>query len=52
MTKYQILQKVQLPLALPVIMGGVRIAVVTSVGLMTIAAFVGAGGLGYLCFQE
>ena len=51
MTKYQILQKVQLPLALPVIMGGVRIAVVTSVGLMTIAAFVGAGGLGYLVFS-
>lgn len=51
MTKFQILQKVQLPLALPVIMGGVRIAVVTSVGLMTIAAFVGAGGLGYLVFS-
>ncbi len=51
MTKFQVLRKVQLPLALPVIMSGVRISVVTAVGLMTIAAFVGAGGLGYLVFS-
>lgn len=51
MTKFQILKKIQIPLALPVIMSGVRISVVTAVGLMTIAAFVGAGGLGYLVFS-
>ncbi|WP_213951371.1 glycine betaine ABC transporter substrate-binding protein [Tepidanaerobacter syntrophicus] len=51
LTKKQTLQKVQIPLALPVIMSGVRISAVTAVGLMTIAAFVGAGGLGYLVFS-
>lgn len=51
LTRLQVLTKVQLPLALPVIMSGVRIAAVTAVGLMTIAAFIGAGGLGYLVFS-
>lgn len=51
LTKSQILFKVQIPLALPIIMSGVRISAVTAVGLMTIAAFVGAGGLGYLVFS-
>lgn len=51
LTKFQILTKIQIPLALPVIMGGVRISAVTAVGLMTIAAFIGAGGLGYLVFS-
>lgn len=51
MTKWQILKKVQLPLTLPVLMGGVRISAVTAVGLMTIAAFIGAGGLGFLVFS-
>nr|WP_243122265.1 glycine betaine ABC transporter substrate-binding protein [Clostridium thermarum] len=51
MTKGEILRKVQLPLALPVIMAGIRISSVTAVGLMTIAAFIGAGGLGYLVFS-
>lgn len=51
MTKLQILFKVQLPLALPIIMSGVRIAAVTAVGLMTMAAFIGGGGLGYLVFS-
>ena len=51
MTKGQILRLVKIPLAMPVIMAGVRISSVTSVGLMTIAAFVGAGGLGYLVFS-
>ncbi|WP_461206352.1 ABC transporter permease/substrate-binding protein [Clostridium sp. DL1XJH146] len=50
MTEAQLLRKVQLPLALPIIMAGIRIASVTAVGLMTIAAFVGAGGLGYMVF--
>ncbi|QGU93979.1 ABC transporter permease subunit [Clostridium bovifaecis] len=50
LTSRQKLQMVQLPLALPVIMAGIRIAAVTAVGLMTIAAFIGAGGLGYMVF--
>lgn len=51
LTRMQILTKVQIPLALPVIMAGVRISAVTAVGLMTMAAFIGAGGLGYLVFS-
>ena len=46
MTDMQVLFKVRLPLALPVIMAGIRISSVTAVGLMTIAAYIGAGGLG------
>ncbi len=43
--------KVQIPLALPVIMAGIRISAVTAVGLMTMAAYIGGGGLGYLVFS-
>lgn len=50
MTEAQILKMVQIPLALPIIMAGIRISAVTAVGLMTIAAFVGAGGLGFMVF--
>lgn len=42
------LVRVELPLALPVIMAGVRIATVTTIGLVTISAFIGQGGLGRL----
>ncbi len=51
LTKLQILFKIQLPLAMPMIMSGIRIAAVTAVGLMTMAAFIGGGGLGYLVFS-
>lgn len=51
LTKFQVLVKVQIPLALPVIMSGIRISSVTAVGLMTMAAFIGGGGLGYLVFS-
>ncbi|MGH4050794.1 MAG: glycine betaine ABC transporter substrate-binding protein [Clostridium sp.] len=51
MTNKQVLNLVQLPLAFPVIMTGIRISAVTAVGLMTIAAFIGAGGLGYMVFS-
>ena len=51
LTRWQVLYKVKLPMALPVIMAGVRISAVTAVGLMTMAAFIGAGGLGYLVFS-
>lgn len=50
LTRSQVLYKVQIPLAAPVIMAGVRISAVSSVGLMTLAAFIGAGGLGYLVY--
>lgn len=50
LTPRQVLTKVKIPMALPVIMAGVRISAVTAVGLMTMAAFIGAGGLGYLVF--
>ncbi|MGB9680172.1 MAG: ABC transporter permease [Thermoanaerobacteraceae bacterium] len=50
MTEGQLLRMVQIPMALPVIMAGIRISTVTAVGLMTIAAFIGAGGLGYMIF--
>ncbi len=51
MTPGQRLRSVELPLALPVVLGGVRIAAVVSIGLATIAAAVGAGGLGVLIYR-
>jgi osmoprotectant transport system permease protein len=42
---------IELPLALPVIIAGVRIAVVTQVSVATVAAFINAGGLGDIIFQ-
>lgn len=50
MTEWQALRRVRLPLALPVIVSGVRVAAVTSVGIATIASLVAAGGLGDLIF--
>jgi osmoprotectant transport system permease protein len=46
MTRRQLLFRVQLPLALPVIMSGIRTATVIGVGIATLSAFIGAGGLG------
>lgn len=51
LTPFQVLAKVQIPLALPIIMAGVRVASVTAVGLMTMASFIGADGLGFLVFS-
>jgi osmoprotectant transport system permease protein len=51
MTDGQLLKQVELPLAMPVILGGVRVATVISVGLATIAAAIGAGGLGVFIFR-
>ena len=51
MTEGERLRLVELPLALPAILGGVRIAAVVSVGTATIAAAVGAGGLGAYVFR-
>jgi osmoprotectant transport system permease protein len=50
MTPAQILLQVQLPLALPVILAGVRTATVINVGVATLAAYIAAGGLGEFIF--
>lgn len=46
MSRMQRLWEVEIPLALPVIMAGVRVAVVMNIGVAAIAAYIGAGGLG------
>ena len=46
LTRAQTLRAVELPLALPTLMAGIKTAAVTNVGTATVAAFVGAGGLG------
>ncbi|MGW6663539.1 ABC transporter permease [Peribacillus frigoritolerans] len=46
MTAWQRLLKVEIPIALPVIMAGIRMAVVLTIGIGAIAAYIGAGGLG------
>lgn len=51
MTAWQRMRLVELPLAVPVILGGVRTAVVMNIGVATIAAIIGAGGLGVLILQ-
>lgn len=51
MTGGQVLSRIELPLALPVILTGVRIVLVQNIGLVTIAALIGAGGLGAFVFQ-
>ncbi len=51
MTGMQRLRKVELPMAASVILAGLRTATVTSVGVATIAAAIGAGGLGELIFR-
>jgi osmoprotectant transport system permease protein len=51
MTKQQILWRVKLPLSIPVIMAGVRNAMVLGVSIATFASLVAAGGLGYFIFS-
>lgn len=51
MTPGQRLRFVELPLAFPVVLAGIRIAVVVGIGLATIAAAIGAGGLGVLIYR-
>jgi osmoprotectant transport system permease protein len=50
-TRRQILWKVELPLAVPAIVAGLRIATVTTIGLVTVTAFVGKGGLGIIILK-
>ena len=52
LTDRQLLWRVELPLALPEIMAGLRIATTTTVGLATLAFFAGAGGLGEQIFAD
>lgn len=51
MTTRQLLAKIELPLAAPVILTGVRIVLVQNIGLVTIAALIGGGGFGVFVFQ-
>ena len=51
LTRFQTLMHVELPLALPVLLGGVRTAAVSSVGLAAVTALIGAGGLGSILFE-
>ncbi len=51
MRSWQLLVLVELPLALPVVMAGIRTTAVMSIGIAAIASYIGAGGLGTLIFQ-
>lgn len=51
MTNAQVLTRVRLPLALPIILAGIRTATVITIGVATIAAAIGAGGLGTFIFR-
>ncbi len=51
MTQAQIFLRIELPLALPVLLAGVRTAAIQAVGLATVTALIGAGGLGAIMFE-
>jgi osmoprotectant transport system permease protein len=51
LSRLQLFQKIELPLALPVILGGIRIAATSTIGIATIAAWINAGGLGVILFE-
>jgi osmoprotectant transport system permease protein len=51
MTPWQVLWQVQLPLAAPVLLAGIRVATAICIGITTIAAAIGAGGLGVFIFR-
>jgi osmoprotectant transport system permease protein len=51
MTGSQVLSRIELPLALPLILTGVRVVLVQNIGMVTIAALIGGGGLGSFVFQ-
>jgi len=51
MTEFQLMTMVRIPLALPIIMAGIRISAVMAVGYTTLAALIGAGGLGQLIYR-
>jgi osmoprotectant transport system permease protein len=51
MTNTQVLVRIELPLALPVILTGIRVVLVQNIGMVTVAALIGGGGLGTFVFQ-
>jgi len=51
MTRWQVLSAVELTLALPVILTGIRVVLVQNIGMVTVAALIGGGGLGTFVFQ-
>ncbi len=51
MSRFQVFRRLEVPLAAPLVLEGVRIASVQAVGLVTVAALIGAGGLGWFVFQ-
>jgi osmoprotectant transport system permease protein len=51
MTDRQVLTGIELPLALPVILTGIRVVLVQNIGMVTVAALIGGGGLGTFVFQ-
>ena len=51
MTARQVFSRVEVPLALPVLLAGLRIVTVQAIGLAVVAALIGAGGLGGFVFQ-
>ena len=52
MNQFQMFMRVRLPLALPTIVAGIRIATVTTIGIASLASLVGEGGLGDLIFKN
>ncbi|MDX6555919.1 MAG: osmoprotectant transport system permease protein [Miltoncostaeaceae bacterium] len=52
LTPRQVLTRVELPLALPAIMAGIRLAMVSTVGIATVAVLIGGGGLGSLIYSD
>jgi osmoprotectant transport system permease protein len=51
MTNWQVMTRIELVLALPVILTGIRVVLVQNIGMVTIAALIGGGGLGTFVFQ-
>src|SRR5262249_55610530 len=51
LTQRQIFKEIELPLALPVLLAGLRIVTVQAIGLAVVAALIGAGGLGTFVFE-
>lgn len=51
LNRWQLFRRIEFPLALPVVLGGLRVASVSVIGIATIAAWVNAGGLGVVLFE-
>lgn len=51
LTRQQIFRQIDIPLAAPVVLTGVRVALVQTIGMVTVAAMIGGGGLGAFVFQ-